>query len=121
MRPFRRQIRLNCFMSGHGNPLEWEGGTTTDKTLATSWPLLLVAVAYLQLETSRSRSIALQKPSQTRSQTKYTNEGQRMITGNTKSMSAYLLGNEGFGAGRTMSQTEPCGSRSTRQNIRNMN
>lgn len=77
-------------MPGHGNPLEWEVGTTTHKTLATSWPLLLVAVAHSQLETSRSRSIALQKPSQTRSQTKCTNEEQGMTAGDTKSMSAYL-------------------------------
>lgn len=67
MRPFGRRIRLKCITSGQGNQLEWEAETITDKTLATFWPLLLVAVAHLKLETSRSRSIALQKPSKTRS------------------------------------------------------
>lgn len=46
MRPFGRLIRLKCITSGQGNQLALEGGSTTDKTLATFWPLLLVAVAH---------------------------------------------------------------------------
>lgn len=84
-------------------------------------PRDLLAVAHSQLEASRSRSIALQKTSQTRSQTKRTNKEQCMITGDTESRSAYLLGNEGFGARRIMTQTEHCGSKDTTENIRNVN
>lgn len=107
MRPFGRRIRLKCITSGQGNQLALEGWSTTDRTLETSWP--------------SHTPIALQKTSQTRSQTKRTNEEQRMITGDTKSRSAYLLGNEGFWAGRTTTQTEHCRLKNTTENIRNMN